>query len=820
MAGYLALKGLQILRNGYNVIPIKPAAKFPVLRNWQNHLTKPADITSWLSNGHAEAGVGITTGKTVFVDLDTPDLGDALYMEGFIQFTIGFAPVRIGNNPKRGLMFRTDTPFRKITSKTYVDSQGREHRCEILGIGQQFVSHHIHPDTGKPYLWQQGDGPEHVHIDDLPLITEEQAREIVAVFEKRMVENGFKAKGAVIPANALPRAQQYTVDDELGLERERLWLSEDVLAAKVRSIPNADEVPYGDDSNTEQLGWFKLLCAIHHETGGSEFGRSLAYEWSIQAPKHTDERFDSTWPSLGQRNQGEREITGRYITRWARVFERQRAAEQLPDLLLRLDIAGSIGELTEVINECRKIVLDPLNQGQLITCIQQNAKRFRSTLTMKQVRALIKPEKIEVPDWLKGWVYLKHSTEFYHRDTGERINREAFDAAYGRHVPEGAAALYALDTVKIPVFHMTMYLPAAETVFTDASGLEWINTYRNLSPKMPAKLEGENRRNVEIVRQHFNHLIEDPRDAQLLISTLAYIVQTGKRVNYMTVLQGAEGIGKTFIADMMSAVLGGAPHIHKLDTNLIVNGNHTDWAEGHQFSFIEELWIPGHRFDVINKMKVYITDAAISVHPKYVKQYNAVNTASYLGFTNRRDAIPLDGSDTRYYIILSRWQSTEEANKFKAENPTYYPNLFRAIKESPGAIYGWLKAYKLHPEFNPVGRAPHSKGKIRLIDEQRSDLQIAIEDLIEDGNLPGISEDLIVVHLLVEALERMDLYSEPKFVVSILKQLQFTPVLGRRVKMSNPRRDFYCWSKNREIISAGVSQLHELVIQKVIYYDL
>jgi hypothetical protein len=32
-----------------------------------------------------------------------------------------------------------------------------EHRVEVLGIGQQFVAHGIHPDTLRAYTWPNGD---------------------------------------------------------------------------------------------------------------------------------------------------------------------------------------------------------------------------------------------------------------------------------------------------------------------------------------------------------------------------------------------------------------------------------------------------------------------------------------------------------------------------------------------------------------------------------------------------------------------------------------------------------------------------------------
>ena len=43
MASYLQ-KGLRILRNGYNPIPIKPGTKYPDIKGWQKFQTTEDDI--------------------------------------------------------------------------------------------------------------------------------------------------------------------------------------------------------------------------------------------------------------------------------------------------------------------------------------------------------------------------------------------------------------------------------------------------------------------------------------------------------------------------------------------------------------------------------------------------------------------------------------------------------------------------------------------------------------------------------------------------------------------------------------------------------
>src|SRR5262249_48237194 len=54
-----------------------------------------------------------------------------------------------------------------------------EEKIELLADGQQFVTSGIHPDTGKPYSWFGGE-PGKIKHEDLPYISEQEARQLVA----------------------------------------------------------------------------------------------------------------------------------------------------------------------------------------------------------------------------------------------------------------------------------------------------------------------------------------------------------------------------------------------------------------------------------------------------------------------------------------------------------------------------------------------------------------------------------------------------------------------------------------------------------------
>lgn len=198
---YLADYGARVLDRGYEIIPIRPGTKRPPGDNWQKIRADKARLKKWIDGGRGHFGVGILTRKTPLVDIDVPDARISAHMVSFVQERFGPAPIRVGLAPKTGLLFRSAQPFAKVQSKIYVDEwadpgedgKGQWRKVEILGDGQQFVAYAIHPDTGKPYAWDEMIGePLDTHVRDLPEMTQENARLIVEEFDRIALASGWE----------------------------------------------------------------------------------------------------------------------------------------------------------------------------------------------------------------------------------------------------------------------------------------------------------------------------------------------------------------------------------------------------------------------------------------------------------------------------------------------------------------------------------------------------------------------------------------------------------------------------------------------------
>lgn len=140
--------------------------------NWRVHTPTLGDVHEWCMHG---ANVGVRSDRFPALDIDCTDAELAATLEGAALRLLGAAPVRVGRAPKRLLMFRTDAPFGRM--RLWIKRGDATHLIEVLGQGQQYVVHGVHPGTGRPYEWLCD--PAAIGAAGLPLLTREAASEFL-----------------------------------------------------------------------------------------------------------------------------------------------------------------------------------------------------------------------------------------------------------------------------------------------------------------------------------------------------------------------------------------------------------------------------------------------------------------------------------------------------------------------------------------------------------------------------------------------------------------------------------------------------------------
>lgn len=749
-ARYLAQYGETLIDMGYNVTPIQVGEKYPPHDGWSKIKATKSKLKGWLEDGItfktkdgkektvdvSRAGVGIITRDTPGVDIDVSDKDMALYLENWIHERFGLAPVRVGRAPRRLLLFRCDTPFHKVQSAVYLDDWEEPQKVEVLADGQQFVAFHIHPNTNKPYQWLHKDGPHLTPADDLPTITEAQAREICKEFERLAKAKGWSLK----KASRTPALRGNTGDDDpLADVKEKTRITDEELRDKLLRVPN------NDDYET----WFQVGMALYHQYDGSEQGLELWHEWSESAHNYEKSALDHHWPSFQIAEKGREPLTARYIIKLAGEAEAEERREEMEALIEALKSADTREKFSSACKSAKKVDLDKECHEIVLNEVKVAFKRLTGhAIQIGTARALIRYENpayaANRPEWLEGWVYLEAEDKFYNTATQQALTITGFNNVHGRFMltkaermegmtkPESQASDAALNKFEIEHVRGTMYLPDAEPVF-QLNGVKWANSYTDRSvPDLPKKLSAAAKRAVKRVRDHLDMLIADERDRALVTSWLSYVARERKRPNWALLLQGAESNGKSVLGTIMGLVMG-PENVKVIDPVTMQDSSFTDWSHGACLGVIEEMKLEGgSRFDVLNKIKTRITNPVIEVHPKGRAAYNVLNTMAYLIFTNYKDSIPLTKNNTRFFPVFTTMQSDDQVRRFNLENPLYFTELFDDIEAYPGAVRQWLIEYEPHEDFDPKRRAPISASREEMVALSRTDEEETLDELLAE----------------------------------------------------------------------------------------
>src|SRR5262249_14502762 len=183
-----------LLKNGYEPTPL--VGKRPVLDQWQNSRPTAEDIAEWDVTHPNATNTGILTRLVPASDDDVIDQEVAGINHGWVKELVppGCPELlRIGQFPKRAILFRCDAPFAKVSTGKWLDKNNVEHQLEILCDGQQLAVYGEHPGTHQPYTWPNAQ-PARTPRNLLPLLTPEAAQSLVNRAKALFQERGWRPK--------------------------------------------------------------------------------------------------------------------------------------------------------------------------------------------------------------------------------------------------------------------------------------------------------------------------------------------------------------------------------------------------------------------------------------------------------------------------------------------------------------------------------------------------------------------------------------------------------------------------------------------------
>lgn len=593
-------------------------------------------------------------------------------------------------------------------------------------------------------------------------------------------------------------------DLEIAINNSPLEISQNDVENYLAKLP---------DSAAEDAGtWLKVGMAIYHQCAGEQWGWELFDKFS----KRCSEKYDrdnnyKRWKSFGK-NRGALANPITFASIIDMVGGRNAIqADKFDDMCNSVRDADNIDELKAVVIEVNKSNLDQVQSAIVVKELQKKfLEQVGQKFTEAQIKKIIKTSrKHKENEFYKDYVYLTSTAEYMCKLTKVTMPQRAFDVKHNRNTPpdnDGSpqnASTFVNN--RIECVHSGMYAPMFDELFT-YDGVEYFNTFKpNTLKRIPAGTTDI----VDRIKGHIAHLLPKKEEQELVINYLAHNVQyQGKKLQWAIVLQGVQGDGKSFLAEMMKHVLG---HTNcRTVTVESLDEKFTSWAEGNCMVFIEELKLDNYKkYETLNKLKPYIANPTVPIRRMQRDVYECINTTNYFALTNHKDALPIDDNDRRYCVLFSQWQSKDALEEWSNNgNQQYYSSLYDDMREHVGEILDWLMLHNIPDSFKALHRAPATEAKAMMLALNRSSDFDLVEDAIEEFKCSDINDHVVNVTKLI-ALATEDFnqhyaqFPKTKRINHILAEMGYHNI-GRYKNKNRRNQTIYCKDDRRNAIEFAV----------------
>lgn len=399
-------------------------------------------------------------------------------------------------------------------------------------------------------------------------------------------------------------------------------------------------------------------------------------------------------------------------------------------------------------------------QERLVGAVKAQLKVFGNVMPIGKLRALLFPPAMRradedaLPDWAKPYCYVTNGDKFFNTENAQYSTMIGFQAVFGRLMPineQGRrenAAEKCLHFWGLPVVEQVGYRPDCGP-FYEWDGVRYANLYSpsSVPPVTPYTPEGI--AGIDALQKMLFDMSGRRQDVfmQLLYWFAHNVQHPGTKIRWSPVIKGVNGDGKTLAFVALRAAMGYRNVSTTSNATLSNSGGFTDWAVRGAVNIIEEIMLKGLlRHQLYNAMKEFITNDIVDINPKGAKPYQTFNVTNHAATTNHNDAIPLEKTDRRWFVIFTPWSSLAEMQRYCGLDAAGWKARTDAIDHAKnhcaGELRAWLLSVDIPAWFNINGSAMMTPEKMRMAASGVDDAQRAAEQIISEGG-HGITESVL-----------------------------------------------------------------------------
>jgi hypothetical protein len=328
----------------------------------------------------------------------------------------------------------------------------------------------------------------------------------------------------------------------------------------------------------------------------------------------------------------------------------------------------------------------------------------------------------------REWVYVKNSKLFVKLTNFDFMwDKTGFDDAHA-HIPRGKAS--RLSKVLLERTKNTIAKPD-EMVYAPGKPLLFDSKLNLYKASEVVAAQGD----TTLWNEHLKYLFPDQEDRDHVLNWCAWLIQNLvlKPKHALLIAGSTQGTGKTFIAEVLTRILGKANVAPVSEDELSSQFN--EWALRAKMILVEELNTID-RNHVAKKLHPIITQERIKINNKNDKRITIDNCFGIFCMTNEDAAIPLKDTDRRYLVVRTKAALREDHGAYGAA-------LYAFLDNAAGiAAVMWELQHRDLGAYSGAGRAPYTAAKAAMVASGLSDL----EDWLESEKLnPPFSFDLVCI---------------------------------------------------------------------------
>ncbi len=511
----------------------------------------------------------------------------------------------------------------------------------------------------------------------------------------------------------------------------------------------------------------------------------------------------------------------------------EKAAPSIEDVLRKvkrtITNAETLNDLDRRLEKIRAIpttTLKDFHRDMVVTDLQ---KKWQELTGEKPAKAVVKKmlaptvENLRdqmaaepTPDWLEDWVFVTGENVMFNTVTKEVLTRDPFNGRFNRATGDnpaigstnlGVAKLSAYDAATqvfmVPMPYKLRYHPG-ETPLFEEDGLLYANAYR--APVIVGS-PYKGRQGVKLLLRLVRELLPEQYHQDLLLDFLAHCVRyPAKKLRYAMLLKGSEDEGKSLLGTVVTKLVGRGNYSIVGTDQLTEKFN--SWSHGRCFAVVEEIKLPGKEaHEVLNKMKPVISNEEVPIRKMHSDATTEMNYCNLFLTTNYEDCLPLEDDNTRFAVLFTRFATNAQVKAWRTarvekEGVDYVRKLWTHIHEHPHQFQAFFQEYEFSEHYDPDARAPWTKFKSIMADDAKTDERRLLEDMLEDGTTPGVSDDIFIWKAFKDVLDQhgIGMRLKGKGVAGFLKPLGFIRAADTRYSRGAGPKKLRVWTRLPETL--------------------